>query len=390
MKKLLLILFLPLFLFYYIDFQSTASFFSSPVFISYYENLEQITPLDFKPGTASQNKVFFQERLKHLREQLSDNNEQALSVAHWIYTENLIWDKLPGISEDHSLIDLENALLFFNKSLKASLENPKNKGWYKPGDRSRDLHYFGNIPFPLFHLKSGPLVIRTPVPLIDDHTVSPEFYGFLKTVNKHLYINLMKMKKEEKPQTETVHLLENDPSIDVTVMTLDASSSFFWQEEDYENLNDASQFKGAFLQKLLSENEGYRWSSKMNLKDSFQPILEEIHQKYFQLKPTLSVNERIDFIQIATLAIIELAANSDRFNTMNVSCQHTLDRGGAMLALLYIKERADNTGTLPMKDLQKAVSLITEVPPLFHNRSTHARRASQIPSTLRTIYLRIQ
>ncbi len=416
MKKIsLLLLALTACFVFYLNLNPPPPFFQSPSFHAYYRNLRHFALsapplsnqsqelylqniLEFKPGSGLDNRKFFQTSLTQIRHLLKTDttHDFANPIVRWMYLSNDLWDSITlKQNNPETIYTLEEATKQYHIRLKKSIEDPVNAGWFKPGDHSRDLHLFGNIPFPLFTMKNGTSVIRTPVPIINDSTVSPEFYAFLRMQQeegaKHLYVNLMKMRKEEKPQTETIHSLEQDSIVGtaVTVITLDASSTFFWQEAPYADLSQASDFKHLFLQKMFSADGGYRWPDAWiatSWSHQLEELLDEVHLKHFQNANELTVSDRINFIQLATLNIIYKVCQKEKFQTMNVSCQHTLDRGGALLALLYYQETADSMGAISSSDFNRWSALITEVPPLLHNRSTHSKRASQIPSTLRKLY----
>ncbi len=356
-------------------------FFSNTIFVPYHENAKQYirsktrkpTKLESKilnyiPENAEKNRKFYRMMITTLRE----GNDPFL--VKWYYISNNLWEILAsGYNNSDTLTER------FDQYTK----DPKYGGRLKNTTHLKDGDYHGNIPFPLFTLGENTQVFRTGNVVYDlekKEPVAPEFRQYLSLLNEdnksHLYVNHMSRGAKELVRMEKIHDLEkNYPAI--TVITLDKDSNFYDQKKMFQHLYDAEAFKRTFIQRLIA-GEGYIWSPKINLfkwENSLIEIIHGVHQKYFNSIPELTIQERQEYIDIAYLEIIKELNHQYQFDSLNVSCKHTIDRAATTLALLYFDQAKDF-------DQTKLLALALSAPIVYHNRPIHKGRYYRFKSTL--------
>lgn len=356
-------------------------FFSQDIFEPFHENVKQYilknsknhteleeSILDYKPSTSKKNREFYQKMIIKLRK----GNDPSLVM--WYYQSSNVWELLASKFERNDSLD---------QVYQEYLENSSFGGRIKSSASHFDLNYQGNLPFPLFKLEDKTLVIRmgnVVYDLSNQEPVAPEFRQFLTLLDKdnktHLYVNHMSRGKKEQKRLEKIHALESKyPAI--TVVTLDKDSKFYNQEGVFEHLYDAEAFKRTFIQRLISE-EGYIWSP--NIKplewgNSLKEIVTNVHQHYFKLITELTIQERQEYIDIVYLEIIKELNRQYQFDSLNISCKHTIDRAATSLALLYYDQEAN-------VDQSKFLALALSTPIVFHNRPLHEERFYRLKSAL--------
>lgn len=255
-----------------------------------------------------------------------------------------------------------------------------------------DPFLHGNLPSLQWEFQGGPTLIRMAHPAKDlwfwqrwvgIDPIQPEFRRFLQleAPKRHLYVNLMKRYGDEGSLSRAIENLENEAE-NLAVVTLDKNTPFYWQSDEFAEINDAKEFKFNLLKALNGKR--YYFSSKLNqFPDRLPDIIESVHSKYFKGSPSLTGQERQDFIEIVYISILDALVNEYKPLTMNISCKQAMDRGPG-LALLWIVSREGE------KNIKSEAALFLAPPLLIHNRPSHLPRLQRLLSAFSTIQKNIK
>lgn len=269
-----------------------------------------------------------------------------------------------------------------------------------------DPALYGDMPSTLFHLNNAKKtkVIRTPNVARDlalnDRTgktrvahLNEEFKNYLlATPGKiHLYVNLLGRDEEDEGKVAKIEGLENDLLVGskIIVVSLDKqkSSDFYFQKGDYEDLSDAHQFKQAFLSTLFQSDGSYYWSNKLDLtqwRTQLAEILEEVHRHHFDGKEELTQAERLDFVEIIYVKIVDALVEKFEPDVMNITCKQSVDRAPSLYMLYYLDHRL-KTGATVEDEIQNLYWMYFSPPIAFHNRAGHNYRILRFQSALNKI-----
>lgn len=279
----------------------------------------------------------------------------------------------------------EDFSIYLQNSLKLLKENPKFKGVINSPTISDSL-LNGNLPSIHWIFPNGLTLIRMGEPaapltfwdnLLGKKPIEPEFQRFIQLLapKTHLYVNLMKRYGEEGKLSKALESLQKEEE-NLTVVSLDKNTPFYWQSGEYSNLFDANSFKLAFLDKLKGEE--YYFPKNLNDMHNFlNKEINDIHNKYFDNKKDLSVKERQDFIEITYLKILDYLVDLVNPSTMNITCKQGMDRGPS-LSVLWILSHGSS-------DYKELAALFLAEPLLIHNRPSHQERLERMLSALSTI-----
>jgi hypothetical protein len=254
-----------------------------------------------------------------------------------------------------------------------------------------DQYRHGNIPFLLFTLK-GPIqtkvlrmgypmdtINRLHLPWISPQ-VYPEFLFFIQTQSSHLYVNLMKRNGTESSATKALELLENDFS-NFSAVTIDKNSDFYWQDKhQYPAIMDAAAFKKEFLKQLTNKNGDFYWSKNLNIDEwtlQLNFIIDKTHQSFFANQTMLNQKERLDFIELSYLSILDALVDQLRPASMNITCRQCMDRGPSLYVLWMLQKNEVTEAELP--------ALLLAPPLLIHNRPSHPSRIIRFISAAQRI-----
>ena len=213
----------------------------------------------------------------------------------------------------------------------------------------------GNPPYYQYTFSSNDFdskCLKMPCPTFHAHInkaeVIDEFKGFLrhfetkKGLERHLHINLQdRTSWEEHARCQALEKLQNQAefSNQLILVTFPKKSDFYFQAEDYLNVDSAKDFLKLLEEQVKSGEEcGFFFSkylSKKELHDFTQKILPIIHTHFFKKRVKLERKERLDFIEIFyqffTLKILELA----RPDTFTFSCKDGVDVGSTASAAFF-------------------------------------------------------
>jgi|688.fasta_scaffold06950_15 hypothetical protein len=260
-----------------------------------------------------------------------------------------------------------------------------------------DPNLYGDMPSVLFELSNKKTtMIRTPsivrdlkIDEVNGKTIAAalneEFLNYLKASRGklHFYVNLLDREKKDLIKSSLIENLESDPEVgpSIAVITLDKqkAADFYFQKGEFQDLSNANQFKSAFFSKLFDPDGLYYWSNKLEpieWKNQVLEILEEIHQQFFSGREELMIEERLDFIEITYLKIIEAIVEKIHPDVMNITCKQSVDRGPSVYMLYYLYDRL-KTGRPVEFEIQNMYWLLFSAPLAFHNRPGHDYRISR-------------
>lgn len=209
-----------------------------------------------------------------------------------------------------------------------------------------------NFPFTLFEIqitKKKTKVLHLPSPtrqsLINKVEVVDEFKGFLRSFSKgekHLIINLQdRTSWKEFSRCQALEKLQMNAEFNqqLVVMTLPKNTDFYYQNNEYLNLNDAKEFMKALSEQLKSLEEcGFFLPAPLQKRDlnRFSEIaIPLIHELYFEGKKTLTRHQREDFIEIFYQFFILKCVEIIDPTSMSFSCKDAIDTGSAETAAFY-------------------------------------------------------
>jgi len=273
-------------------------------------------------------------------------------------------------------------------TLLKSLQANKQFSGLSKHERNEDQYLSGNLPFFLFELPNAAStkVIRMGYPLDSTNRfflpwITPKPYAELNNYLKqqrHLYVNLMKRKGSEGTCSKALEKLEKTyPKL--RVVTLDKNSDFYHQK-DLQDSIEASHFKRLYLEKLTAKDGNYYWSHTLD-KESWHVelfyILENTHQRYFNSQAILSKEERLNFIELSYLEILEHLVEILQPQSLNITCKQCMDRGPSLYVLWMIKHQVISEA--------EAKALLLAPPLLIHNRPSYAGKINRFTSAAKKL-----
>lgn len=266
----------------------------------------------------------------------------------------------------------------------------------KPPEMLEDPVLYGDMPMKLFTLQNGKIeVIRTANVVREsgaegDNRLNEEFKNYLvaRPGKLHLYINLLPRTGDDSEKSTLIEDLEDDPlvkkSFAIITLPKQKASNFYFQKGEYADLNDAFQFKQAFFTVLFIRDGDFYWSKKLEIgkwRKEVLAIINAVHKDFFAKREELTVQERLDFIEIAYIKIIEAAINQLNPDVLNVTCKQSVDRGPSIYALLYMYDRL-KAGSSLEEEYQTLYCLYFSPPIAFHNRPGHDYRVERFQTAL--------
>jgi hypothetical protein len=200
----------------------------------------------------------------------------------------------------------------------------------------------------------------------------------------------MQRSGSEGVRSEVIECLERKYPGTISVITLDKNSLFYFQKNEFETLNNSVLFKQHFMQQMF-EGKNFFWSSDLGAtwKNECQQILENIHTRYFSDQIELNREERLDFIELVYIEIVEVIIQKLQADSANEACKSCIDRGAAALAQQYLRKICVQTSE--MKESQrKKILAITLAPAIFAmNRVMQHDRISRLKNLSHRILLNI-
>jgi hypothetical protein len=330
------------------------------------------------------------------------------------YTKNLV-PKATGINAQDSTLNFADQLKNFTDvydsiSMATHLISPWDyigqsiKGHWTES-LGLDPNMQGGPPYQKFTLtcKGKKAVnIRIPTPTIGTE-VNSEFKGYLEFLKvsqqKHLYINLQQASKhkaypgENERSNNLIKLSQETKYKDVlTVVTLDKNSPFYFQKNEFENMDIAEEFKKKFLERMFSSktsDSGFYFPdrigdfSKDQLKEWVKTSMDTIHREFFSNTETLDKKKRQNFIELSYNLLISKLLDISNANYYNNSCKDCIDRGGGTSALMAFSIQVlapENTNTSHETNLglMFADAILVRKRPIVHERMVRALEALEV------------
>lgn len=192
-----------------------------------------------------------------------------------------------------------------------------------------DPYIMGNLPSPLFAFKSSDhemSFMRFPCPTkqgsVDRAELIEEFKAFLYMLEEkkeHLLIINLQDRTSWKDHARTKTLEEISHIAEfaqfVTLVTMPKETEFYHQSGVYRELSLASDFMSQFYDHLSDESAGFVFPTtiKERLFPTFvEKLLAQVHEVFFEKKKSLTLRERLDFIELVyafiSLKLMELTS----------------------------------------------------------------------------------
>ena len=110
---------------------------------------------------------------------------------------------------------------------------------------------------------------------------------------------------------------------------------------------------------------------------TLKKILDLVHQRYFESNKALSQKERLNFIELTYLEILEHLADQLQVASMNITCRQCMDRGPSLYVLWMCKRGLLN---------QEQVKALLLCPPLLlHSRPSHRAKVNRFVQALKQV-----
>jgi len=228
-----------------------------------------------------------------------------------------------------------------------------------------------NIPYKIYDLlleENRIANLRIPSPtvqeFIDRASVIEEFKGFIRHLTshgipkKHLIINLQNRTTWlEHARCAVLEDLQEqeDFSKSLCVVTLANDTDFTNQDPPYSDINHAAAFLQVFREHLFGKQSGYYFPKNVSmdkLKDYSDKAMKAIHQIFFSGKNVLSVEERINFIDLFYLFLELKLIDLIKPSSFSLTCKDGLDLGMSMSAGLFALHRFIESGKLENEDVE--------------------------------------
>lgn len=201
--------------------------------------------------------------------------------------------------------------------------------------------------------------------------INPEFRGFLQAYTmlskKHLYINLQNRNpnypgKNEAPRCRAIEKLQQEFPQTLVVMTLAKNTPFYHQSGPYQSQDDAALFKETLKAQFYEPDGGFFFCTTLQLHPYFERALEllldAVHNKFFEERPKLTLEERQDFIEIYYARLQTHCIELTDVDSYNLSCKDGIDRAGGANALMYLDQLLSRGQELDHCSLQELRAIL--------------------------------
>jgi hypothetical protein len=262
-----------------------------------------------------------------------------------------------------------------------------------------------NLPSRLYEMsRKGKKIdiLRIPSPTrqsyINKVEIVDEFRGFLralageKTQKKHLLINLQdRTSWKEFSRSRALESMQMNAEFNqqLFVLTLPMETDFYYQLNEYLNLNQADEFLAAFQSQLESASDcGYFLPPQINADEWIRfgkKALPAIHELFFHNKNSLTRKNREDFIEIFYQFFVLKCIDWLEPDSISFTCKDAIDTGAAMSGLFYGFLKL-LTGDFSKKEEQDFIRWIFYTPALFiRERGIDPARLNRAVSALERI-----
>lgn len=262
-----------------------------------------------------------------------------------------------------------------------------------------------NLPGKLFEIDvNGHLIdlLRVPSPtrqsLINKVELLDEFRGVLrsyhtaKPARRHLMINLQDRSSwKEASRCRVLEALQKNAEFNpvFAIATLPKDTDFYYQNNEYLNMNSAPEFLSAFTKQIAHfESNGFTLPTGFKEGDLHrftEEALPLIHRHFFDHKNTLNRRQREDFIEIYYHLLILKIIDKVEPNSLSFTCKDAIDTGAALNASLFAVLKLLTTGLEDKKD-QDYFRWLLYTPALFiRERAIDPERLNRTLSALERI-----
>lgn len=270
-------------------------------------------------------------------------------------------DRLLGRNSDKiSLGRIENVLLRNNAAMNSLFTLHSNGPLIKvldflqeSGHKEFDPLIQHNIPNHWFDLYVAGRKIshdRIPCPTRQDFinkvAVIDEFKEFIRGCAQlgqhHLIFNLQdRTTWREHSRSAAIEDLQKHPDFTkgLSVVTFANDTDFYHQIAPYEDVNEAHLFLAQLREHLEDGNGGYFFPP--DIKKVLSPglvdqLIRSVHRIFFSEKSNLSIEERLEFIQLFHLVLQLKIIEISKADSFSFSCKDGIDIGGVASAQLFI------------------------------------------------------
>lgn len=262
-----------------------------------------------------------------------------------------------------------------------------------------------NLPLRLYQIKNSEKVIdfiRIPSPtrqsLITKVEIIEEFRGFLRSLSQerkkksHMIVNLQdRASWKECARSRGLENLQKNAEFNsqLFVLTLPKDTDFYYQNNEYLNLNKSDDFIKEFkLQLKTPEEYGYYFPSSFKLSrlNSFaEKIFPAILVHFFHGKNTLTRRNREDFIEIFYQFLILEIIQTLEPDSVSFTCKDAVDTGSAQGALFYGFLKVFD-GSFSKKEDRDFFLWLLYTPALFiRERAIDSERLTRVLSVLERV-----
>lgn len=261
-----------------------------------------------------------------------------------------------------------------------------------------------NTPYKLFDLPSLP-VLRLGTPTYEDYfasitkkaKITKEFLGFIDFLANHgkklLYVNLQNrtpswIGRNEAPKCFALESLSRSYPNTLYLITLAKNTLFYHQEGPYALVDEAIIFRENLFFELRSKEGGFYFKSFPELIESdkiFEQLFAKVYKSYFHEKPSLTLQERLDFIELFYLEIEKYCIAKVKPHFVNLTCKDGIDRAGGANALLYFDTFLKNKETLTEDEIQDLEAVLFGPAILVKKRPITKNRFERFCSAIKTL-----
>jgi len=251
-----------------------------------------------------------------------------------------------------------------------------------------------NMPAFLYHcdmLKKQASMLRIPCPTKQHYVfkaqILGEFLGFLRSLQQDNFFAINLQERSSFLEYTRCHVLEelqNDVefSSKITLVTLDCHSEFYHQAISYVDMNDAKMFLKEFKQQILNKEGNFYFPKKIPIATFVDELLAFVHADFFSAKSTLSVEERLDFIEIfyffLTVKLLELS-NANLFSFI---CKDGVDISACKNGLFYAANKLLKKHKLENEDIENFLLFVYSPAILIRERTVDGQRLIRTVSAL--------
>ncbi len=244
---------------------------------------------------------------------------------------------------------------------------------------------------------------RTAAPVVGENVspqIDPLFIGMLRELKakgkQYLYINNQSADAPsdgrfseaacESKRVAALKALSESPEFKgmFHVVSFAHDSAFYKRAEEER----AVGLKAELVKQLFSGEQGYFLPSKfLDIAENsvkLHELVEHIHEKYFESKEILNLEERQEFIHIAYAAISELIIVELGIDTVNATCKDGVDRAAGSVANLFKYSNPNIDFSLLLWNLSFPAVLNHARPPKAHRHEVSIATLKRIDRVQRT------